>query len=90
MAATSAAPAPQFLGGVAHGVEGGVGIASTRGGIAPTVGQPTPPHPITNGVRGGLGLVLALLEDMTSWEVLALWEDMDLWEDLDLWEDMDL
>ena len=35
---------------------GGVGIASTRGGFAPTVGQPTPPHPITNGVRGGVGL----------------------------------
>ena len=56
MAATSAAPAPQFLGGVGHGVLGGVGIASTRGGFAPTVGQPTPPHPITNGVRGGVGL----------------------------------
>merc|ERR1712058_59968 len=25
-----------------------------RGGIAPTVGHPTPPHPITNGIHGGV------------------------------------
>merc|ERR1711874_25446 len=39
---------------------GGVGVTSTRVGGAPTVGAPTPPHPITNGVRGvgiGHGLV---------------------------------
>merc|ERR1712121_261160 len=27
-----------------------------RGGLAPTVGQPTPPHPITNGIHGGVGV----------------------------------
>ena len=54
MAATSAAP-QIFRGGL-----GGVGVTSTRVGGAPTVGAPTPPHPITNGVRGvgiGAGLV---------------------------------
>merc|ERR1711971_573857 len=52
VAATSAAP-QMFRGGLA-----GVGVTSTRVGGAPTVGAPTPPHPITNGVRGvGHGLV---------------------------------
>merc|ERR1711971_962564 len=52
VAATSAAP-QIFRGGLA-----GVGVTSTRVGGAPTVGAPTPPHPITNGVRGvGHGLV---------------------------------
>merc|ERR1711874_33277 len=54
VAATSAAP-QIFRGGL-----GGVGVTSTRVGGAPTVGAPTPPHPITNGVRGvgiGHGLV---------------------------------
>merc|ERR1711942_12305 len=27
-----------------------------HGGLAPTVGQPTPPHPITNGIHGGVGV----------------------------------
>merc|ERR1711874_85613 len=50
VAATSAAP-QIFRGGL-----GGVGVTSTRVGGAPTVGAPTPPHPITNGVRGvGVG-----------------------------------
>ena len=51
MAASSAAP--QIF-------RGGLGVTSTRVGGAPTVGAPTPPHPITNGVRGvgiGHGLV---------------------------------
>ena len=54
VAASSAAP--QIL----RGGLGGVGVTSTRLGGAPTVGAPTPPHPITNGVRGvgvGHGLV---------------------------------
>merc|ERR1711971_1509653 len=52
VAATSAAP-QIFRGGLA-----GVGVTSTRVGGAPTVGAPTPPHPITKGVRGvGHGLV---------------------------------
>merc|ERR1711990_877682 len=54
VAATSAAP-QIFRGGL-----GGVGVTSTRVGGAPTVGAPTPPHPITDGVRGvgiGHGLV---------------------------------
>merc|ERR1711913_199212 len=50
VAATSAAP-QIFRGGL-----GGVGVTSTRVGGAPTVGAPTPPHPITNGVHGvGIG-----------------------------------
>jgi hypothetical protein len=66
---------------------GGVGIASTHGGFAPTVGKPTPPHPSLTESREELVWEVALWEVLVSWKDRALLEGLAISEVMDLWED---